>query len=245
MRGGADHARPGRRAGRGIEDVVARRAVLGTPDARVDAGRGDAAAGELEPVGGLAGERMADVDLERSVDPQIAAAVDRPPLAARQLQREQVGGEALAGAAGVEPDARFARDRVVADADARPASGRVGAGRAPRRRGRERVCERELRRAARPVVPGGLELGGERRIDEAAGQFRRHQPGRDCGPQQRRGRHVGRGRRVQAAELAVGPEPAQRGVEVLERRAARGRRRRRRGRAAGCRCPCSRRCGRS
>ena len=65
-------------------------------------------------------------------------------------------------------DARRAPDRVVGDRDprprVRPASGAAGA-----RGGAwlERFGERQLRRAARAVVAGGLERGDERRIDEA------------------------------------------------------------------------------
>ena len=125
-RGDADQARPGGRAGRRVEQVVARGAVLAPPEARVDAGGGDGAVLDVERVDRLLRQRVADLDLEGAADADVAAAVDRP--AAVEAVRQQVGGQALARPAGVEPQAGRAADRLVGERDAAPQLLRVGPG---------------------------------------------------------------------------------------------------------------------
>ena len=80
-------------------------------------------------------ERVRDLDRELAADPQIAAAIDGPAAGAAEPDREHVGRQALAGAAGVELDAGRAGDRTVGDGHPRPR------GAAVRRRGR---CARAL-----------------------------------------------------------------------------------------------------
>ena len=191
-RGGADQAGPGRLAGRGVEEVVARRAVRGAPQADVEARRGDRAVGQAQPMDGLAGQRVADVDLERlavgRTDPQVAAAVDRPPLA-----RAEAGARAgrrrgpcrcrqcRAGARAGGGCCRRRRRRVPPGArEGRAAAWRRGAAASASASG-------EFGRAAVAVVAGGLERAGQRGIDEPAGALGRPQAGGDRGAQQRRG----------------------------------------------------------
>ena len=156
-RGGADHAGPGRLAGRGIEDVMPRRAVLRR--ATGCRSRPDVATAPSvmqQPMHGLAGERMPDVDVERlavrRTDPQVAATVDRPPLTrgkaggradprrgpcrCRQYRTAGPGGRRMAAVAGRGP--RAARPRE--GRELRPGGGGAG---------RERVRKRDF------GLPGG------------------------------------------------------------------------------------------
>ncbi len=129
--GGADQAGPGRLARRRVEQVVGVAAALVAPDPHVEAGGGDGAGAELEHEGALARQRVLDEDLVGSdegvgaADADVAAAVDDEARVAAQAAGDEVGGEALAGAAGVEADAGGATDRAagVVDLEARASSG--------------------------------------------------------------------------------------------------------------------------
>ena len=174
---------------RGVEQVVGVAAVVAAPDPHVEARRSRRAPEpSLQHVGALAGQRVLDEDLvgvdERvgAADPDVAAAVDDEARVAAQPLGDQVGGEALAGAAGVEADAGRAGDRPgrVVDLEAAPARRRVGARRAPRRRLGERGAQR---RAGHPGprgdVAGGLDLADQGRVDQAAAALRRPEAGLD------------------------------------------------------------------
>ena len=253
-RGGADHAGPGRRAGRGVEDVVARRAVLGAPQAAVDARRGDRAAGRCcKPMDGLAGERMADVDVER-----LAVALTRrsPPqsIAQRSLrgeaEREQVGGEALAGAAGVEPKpGRAARCVPSAEAAACRQAREPGRGSRPGGGGAAASASASASSGSRrvAVVAGGLERAGRAWGRRARRSVRRPiSAAGDGGAQQRRGGHLGA-----RSPRSAGRARCRAGTGSAPPRSARERRDRTRAVASsaheqpGVGCPCSRRCDRS
>ena len=161
--GGADQPGPGRLAGRGVEQVVGVAAVGAAPDPHVEARGGDGAGAELEHEGALARQRVLDEDLvgvDESVgaaDADVAAAVDDEARVAAQAAGDQVGREALAGAAGVEADAGRAGDRAgrVVDLEAAPAAppgwGSPGAAVAPRpaRRRAARPEPRPARRRSR------------------------------------------------------------------------------------------------
>ena len=98
-------------------------------------------------------ERVGDADRARAgvgaADAQVAAAADGPErLVGERLGRE-VGGVALAGAAGVEAHARRARDRRAAVVDANLAPAPAGSGRRARARRGAGAAPRPARRGAR------------------------------------------------------------------------------------------------
>jgi hypothetical protein len=106
-----------------------------------------------------------------AADPDVAPAVDKEPGVTAKLSGHQVGGQALAGAAGVEPDARWADDRAtnLVDSDRAPASIGMRSGGPARRRVLERGSDRCGRGAsARAAVAGGLDLTDQRWVDQAA-----------------------------------------------------------------------------
>src|SRR5579884_93459 len=138
--------------------------------------------------------------------PEVAAEVDagagRP--GGEGVGDHEVGGQALADAAGIEADAGREPDAVAVDLDAGRADGeRAGAGAA--------VEEFEAPVVARPdhrAENGGVETadGDPPRLDGPL-----HQPaalGRERHPLPRPAGQV--------ADLAVGPEPAPAGLEVVD-----------------------------
>ena len=133
--GGADQAGPGRLAAGGVEQVVGEAAVGVAPDPHVDPRGGDPAGAEPQHVGAAAGDRVFDEDLvgvhQRvgAADADVAAAVDDEARVAAQGRRDHVGGETLAGAAGVEAQARRPDHlpRLVVDGEVAPAAARGGA----------------------------------------------------------------------------------------------------------------------
>ena len=178
----------------------------------------------LERVDGLAGERVADIDLERSSRVRRRAGrrrSRRPSVAAAEPGGEEVGGEALAGAAGVEADAGRAADGSSVDADR--ASRRAGSGaarRARRRRAARAAASGSSGVAAVAVVAGGLERRRPASGRRARRCARPPTARGDRGPQERRGRDLARAGGVEPAQLAVGAEAGERGLEVLEELAA-------------------------
>ena len=225
-RGGGDQAGPGGFVRGRVEQVVARRAVRGAPEPAVDAGRGDRAVSEGERLDRRLGQRVRDLDRELAAHAQVAAAVDGPAGGVPEPHREHVGREALPDAAGVEPDAGRAADRVVGDLDARP---RRPWGRAwPR-------CAVVLRRVLpRAGARGGGACGRTRPRSSAGtsvGSTRPSVSSAAISPALIAARRSGEAGAspalggVQAAELAVGPKARQVGLEVLEELPARVRRR--------------------
>ena len=212
------------------------------PDAHVQARGRDAAGGDSQRADRLAGEGVLDLDLiglelrADAADREVPAAVDHEARVAGEPVRDCVRAQPLAGAAGVDRDARrsshgAARDRRRISA-ASSCSGCGRAGPARRRRG-ERLLER-CRRAAveRGRVAGALERARERRVDQPIAALARPRSRRalPCAAAARRGRV--RGITVQRAQLAVRRESAT-GVPRSPRRTrARARLPRRRGRAS-------------
>ena len=193
------------------------------PDPHVEAGGRDAAGAEPQDVGALAAERVLDVDLvgmdERvgAADPDVAAAIDDEARVAAQAGGDHVGGEALAGAAGVEAQAGRPDDlpRLVVDLEAAPALLRPRARRPPRRRVGERLGQRHARDPGPGGdVAGGLDLADQGRVDETAAALGGDDARRDRAPQQLRGGHALAPIGVQPAELALGLEAGERRVEV-------------------------------
>ena len=212
----------------------AKRPVGAAPDPHVEPRGGDAAGAEPQHVGALAGERVLDEDLvgvdQRvgAADADVAAAVDDEARVAAQALGDHVGGEALAGAAGVEAQARRADDlpgRVV-DLELAPAALGVAAGPgaapAPRRAPSPaaRRPSRPARRRSRP--PRSRRPGSGRRGRRCARPPQ--SPAATARAQQRRGRHPLARVGVQRAELAVGLEARERRVEVLDEAPAPARR---------------------
>ena len=117
--------------------------------------------------------------------------------------------------------ARRAGDGCVADATSRQRDLGSGAAGACARGGSERVGERELGRAARAVVAGGLERG--RRASGSTSPPVSSAASRPAAIAVRSSGEAGTSvasAGVEPAQLAVGAEAAQRRVEVLEERAA-------------------------
>jgi hypothetical protein len=214
-------------SGRGIEDMVRRRAARVEPAAPPDPARGHAAGAQRVLVqDGVVERALHPHDaVKRATQPQVAAAVDREALVPRQRPRGQVGEQALESAA-VQPHAgRPGDDRGLGvGRDGQPAV--VGVG--PRGPSRRRVLEREPQRhrlADQVVhVADPLERAREREVNEPA------RPVRGSDARVHEGDHV-RARAygvagivVQRRELAGRVEPAEAVVEAVQQR-ARGRRR--------------------
>ena len=124
-------------------------------------------------IGALARQRVLDEDLVGSdervgaADADVATAVDDEARVAAQARGDQVGGEALAGAAGVEADAGRAGDRRPprrrprSRASGPPGWGRRGGAAAPRpaRRPAARPARRRARRRSRPTRSRATRVG--------------------------------------------------------------------------------------
>ena len=175
-RGDGDQAGERRLAGRGVEQVMAHRAVRAAPDARRAARRSRRRRrASVKPSTRSPRERVLDVDPARgsgvAADAQVAAAVDGPVGVAVEQRGAEVGGVALAGAARVEPQAGRARDRPgpVVDRDLAPAR-RAGSADAARR-GTSSVAR--ARRAGRVAACGPRTRGSRRRRGRRAASGRR------------------------------------------------------------------------
>ena len=163
---------PGGLAGGRVEQVVARRAVRRRARGACRCRRWRRRRPEVQRVDRLAGERVADLDVDarrrragrrRSRPPSGLSSRFASRSAARPLPVPPVSSRSAGRAA----------DAVVGERDAAPAAraGRAAAG--ARRGAAASACASgELGVAAGAVVAGGLELRDERRVDEAAGQLR-------------------------------------------------------------------------
>ena len=172
------------------------RAVGGAPEPGVDARRGDravAAGCSVSIVSPVSGWRTSIANGAPSPAPTRRS----PPQSTAQRgaaasdARQQVGGEALAGAAGVEPQAGRAATMPAPSStrDSRQrAAGRGARGRARRRRASASASGSSGARR-RAVVARGLERADERRVDEAAGALRGPQPGARPPPAAAASRH--------------------------------------------------------
>ena len=149
-----------------------------------------------------------------AADAQVAAAVDRPARRSRaERGRGEVGGQALARAAGVDAQARAGgarARRASSTSSARQRCRRVRTSRTARRGAGKRRGERQLGRPPAGGVARGLELADQRR-DRPARRCARPPsgPARTASTQEGGRRDVRRGCRVQRAQLAVGAEAAQ------------------------------------
>ena len=116
------------------------------------------------------------------------------------------------------PGGRRTSPPAVVDLEAR-ASARPGRGRAGRRGGASASASASGGRRdsrARPRVAGGLDLADQGRIDQAAARLGGLDAGADGVAQQRRRRDPLARVGVQRAELAVGSEARQAGLEPLD-----------------------------
>ena len=157
QRGGTDQPGPRGPPRAGVEQVVRRAGGRVTPQPDVEPRGRDAAGGDLQRVGDLAGERVAHVEVERlrqcprATDAQLAAAVDREAVVIADEGRDEVGRQALAGPAGVELHAGRSPDDagVVVDRDGAPPRRRVRPCRGTGRGLAQRLVERQLRGGGR------------------------------------------------------------------------------------------------
>jgi hypothetical protein len=152
------------------------------PDARADPGGSDRAVAQLDGVDRLARERVLDLHGERLVvcpgarDPHVAAAIDGDAGVSREAPGERVGGQALAGAAAVDPNAGRARDRpcVVVDRDLARAGIALWRGAPSRRRRLEGGPERGGSHTGERVgVARALDLVDQRGVGQAAARVSR------------------------------------------------------------------------
>ena len=186
--------------------------VLGPPEAGLDAAGRDRAAIEHELVGGSLSSSGWSMRTWRSsgllpAEPQIATGIDDEGGVAAQPIGGQVRGQALAAAAGVDPDARGPVDDPGDGIDGDPrASGSPHAGTAGLRSGATASASsmpagRKV--GARGRVAGVLELADEGRVHEAIGAPRRPE-GRVDRDRQGRADRAGLARLgVERAELAA------------------------------------------
>ena len=130
-RRGTDQARPAGFAGRRVDQVVGRAAVVLSPGPGVDAGGRDAARAEPETVGPASAHRVLDLDLVRvgdgvgATDPDVSAAADQETGVAGQRLGDQVGGQPFAGTAGIESESGRPADHseAIVDRERLPAPG--------------------------------------------------------------------------------------------------------------------------
>jgi hypothetical protein len=192
-----------------VEQVVRRAPVGVQPASPPDAAGRHAASRQLERVQDALVKRALHTHLARdaasAADREVAGAVDRKAGVCPERLREHVGEQALREAAGIELDARRARDARRALVDVEEAPARAAA----RRRGsaRRRERERELQRQ-RPAqvahVAAVLDLVEQSAIDQSVGAHRRehHGLGEPCHQWADGDRAARIG--VQQRELAVG-----------------------------------------
>ena len=126
-----------------------------------------------QPVDGLAGERMPDVDLERLA---VGARTRRSPpqsIAQRSFAAKRTASRSAARPLPVPPVSNRSPGgrRMLPREDGRvpPGRERVGARGLAAGCGRERVRERDLGLPAVTVVAGRFERAGQRGVDEPAG----------------------------------------------------------------------------
>ena len=196
--------------------------VLASPHTHVQARGRDPTRAHPQGMGPRAAQRMLDLNLERqrprrkTADANVAAAVDDDPRVAAERLGDDVGRQALSGAAGVEDNPRRPRDHtlVVVDLDRlppaiairrrRPARGGQG-----QRLGQAGRCHAR----ARARVADRLELAHQRRVNEAIRALGCPQPGLDRASQKLRRLHDRARIGVEGAELAVGAKARQGAVE--------------------------------